>query len=117
MVRRSTDPLKCGESLRDDRKNTLDCRVQRMPVKISNTIEISYQKSTRLKINRYVFTASAETLPIYYIGVTRTICEMIASAAAIYYTILYCSPLIEEIIQILQLIFYDSNKTAIRWLM
>jgi len=69
MLRRPTDPLKCGESLRDDRKNTLDRRVctQCKPVKMSNTIEISHQKSTRLKINRYVFMASAETLPILYI--------------------------------------------------
>lgn len=68
MVRCFTDPLKRGESLRDDRKNTLDRRVQCMPVKMSNTIEISYQKTIRLKINRYVFTASAETLPMLYRG-------------------------------------------------
>jgi len=97
-----------GESLIDGRKNTHDCWVQYRPVKMSNTIEISHQKSTWLEINSFVFIASAETL--YYIGSQQRVlvtCQTIATAAAIWYSLS-----IEEIIQIIQCIFYDPNKTV-----
>jgi len=67
--------------------------------------------------------ASAETLPMLYIYVYRKAGDAydlrddcISSDLILY----YCSSSIEEIIQILRIIFYDPNKTVrciIRWLM